>query len=41
VAAGLYQFNVTVPSLADGDYEVIAKVAGLSTQSGVKLKIQN
>jgi len=41
VAAGLYQFNVTVPTLADGDHEVKAEIAGLSTQEGVLLKIQN
>jgi uncharacterized protein (TIGR03437 family) len=41
VAAGLYQFNVTVPTLADGDHEVKADIAGLSTQQGALLKIQN
>ncbi|HUS08279.1 MAG TPA: hypothetical protein VMZ52_18390 [Bryobacteraceae bacterium] len=39
-ATGLYQFNVTVPSVASGDQEVIAQIAGLSTQSGVLLKVQ-
>lgn len=41
VAAGLYQFNVTVPTLADGDHEVKAEIAGLSTQTGVLLRIRN
>lgn len=41
VAAGLYQFNVTVPTLTNGDHEVKAQIAGLSTQDGVLLKIQN
>jgi uncharacterized protein (TIGR03437 family) len=41
VAAGLYQFNVTVPILANGDHEVKAEIAGLSTQQAVLLKIQN
>ncbi len=39
-ATGLYQFNVTVPSLASGDHEVIAEIAGQRTQSGVLLKVQ-
>jgi len=39
-AAGLYQINVTVPNLPNGDYAVAAQVAGLSTQSGVLLKVQ-
>jgi uncharacterized protein (TIGR03437 family) len=41
VAAGLYQFNVTVPALADGDHEVRAQVAGLSTQEDVLLKVRS
>jgi uncharacterized protein (TIGR03437 family) len=40
-AAGLYQFNVTVPNLPDGDYPLLAQIAGLSTQSGVLLKVQS
>ena len=38
-ATGLYQFNVTVPALAAGDYAVAATIAGQSTQSGVLLKV--
>ena len=34
-AAGVYQFNVSVPALPDGDRELIARVAGASTQPGV------
>ena len=30
-AAGLDQFNITVPSLPDGDHEVLATVAGVRT----------
>ncbi len=41
VAAGLVQLNVTVPSLADGDYPVVAQVAGLNTQSSVLVRIKN
>jgi uncharacterized protein (TIGR03437 family) len=39
VGAGLYQINVTVPSLAGGKYPVVAQVAGAATQSGVSLKV--
>ena len=40
VAAGVYQINVRVPtSLSDGDQPVVAMVAGLSSQSGIVLKI--
>jgi uncharacterized protein (TIGR03437 family) len=38
-AAGLYQFNVTVP--AEGDHEVIAQIQGLRTRPGVLLRTQN
>ena len=38
-AAGLDQFNLTVPNLAAGDHEVIAGIAGSHTKSGVLLKI--
>jgi len=33
--AGLYQFNLEVPKLADGDYEVIAHIANLQSPTGV------
>lgn len=39
--AGLYQLNIAVPHLADGDHEVIARIAGLQTQSGVLLKTRS
>jgi protocatechuate 3,4-dioxygenase beta subunit len=38
--AGLYQFNITVPDLPDGDHAVIARSAGVWTQSLAKLRIQ-
>jgi uncharacterized protein (TIGR03437 family) len=41
VGAGLYQVNVTVPSLANGTYPVVAQVAGVSTQSGVNLTVKS
>jgi uncharacterized protein (TIGR03437 family) len=37
---GLYQFNVTVPTLSAGDHEVIAQIAGQRTKSGVVLRVQ-
>jgi uncharacterized protein (TIGR03437 family) len=40
-AAGLYQFNVTVPAtLADGDQAVVASIGGVQTQDGAFLAIQ-
>ena len=39
--AGLYQLNVTVPAMADGDHEVIAQVSGFRTPAGVLLKTKN
>lgn len=40
VAAGLYQINVTIPTgLADGDYAVVASIAGLNSQSNALVKI--
>jgi uncharacterized protein (TIGR03437 family) len=41
VAAGLYQFNITVPALGDGDHDVIVEIAGLQTPAGVPLKVQS
>jgi uncharacterized protein (TIGR03437 family) len=40
-AAGLYQFNVLVPSLADGDQPVMAQIDGASTQQPVYLTVAN
>ena len=36
---GLYQFNVVVPNLAPGDYEVITTVDGISSPSGIYIAI--
>jgi uncharacterized protein (TIGR03437 family) len=42
IAAGLYQFNVTVPSeLSDGDALVVAADSGATSQSGLYLTIQH
>jgi uncharacterized protein (TIGR03437 family) len=39
-AAGLYQFNVTVPQLSSGNAAVVASIGGLQTQNGVSIAIQ-
>jgi uncharacterized protein (TIGR03437 family) len=40
VEAGLYQFNVTVPSVPSGDAAVVARTGGVQTQTGVSITIQ-
>jgi uncharacterized protein (TIGR03437 family) len=40
VESGLYQFNVTVPNLPNGDAAVAATISGVSTQTGVSLTVQ-
>jgi len=41
VAAGLYQFVVTVPdTLADGEYPIIAEVGGVNSSSNVYITVQ-
>lgn len=40
VGAGLYQINVTVPTLANGDAAVVAQIGGVQTQPGVSITIQ-
>jgi uncharacterized protein (TIGR03437 family) len=40
VGPGLYQINLTVPSLSTGDQQAVAGVAGLNSQTtGALLKI--
>jgi uncharacterized protein (TIGR03437 family) len=39
VGTGLYQINLTVPALSAGTYPVVATVNGVSSQSGVNLRI--
>lgn len=39
-ALGLYQFNVIVPNVADGDAEITGSVGGVNFQSGTFLTIQ-
>jgi uncharacterized protein (TIGR03437 family) len=38
--SGLYQFNVTVPSLPSGDAPVVAAIGGVQTQTGVSITVQ-
>lgn len=40
ISPGLYQFNVTVPDLPNGDYPVTAEVGGVRTGKFVKLRIE-
>ena len=40
VAAGLYQFNVTIPRLDDGDHAIRATVGGFSTQTGAFVNVE-
>ena len=37
---GLYQFNVTVPSLPNGDAAVLATISGVTSQKGVSVTVQ-
>jgi uncharacterized protein (TIGR03437 family) len=39
VGTGLYQLNVAVPALASGTYAVLATVKGVTSQTGVNLKV--
>jgi protocatechuate 3,4-dioxygenase, beta subunit len=39
-AAGLCQFNVVVPDLANGDYPVVAQVNGVRTSSAARIRVQ-
>ena len=40
VQSGLYQFNVTVPAVPNGDAAVLATIGGVPTQKGVVLTVQ-
>src|SRR5450432_3505425 len=40
VAPGLYQFNVTVPNLPNGDAAVLATIGGVATATGVSVTVQ-
>jgi uncharacterized protein (TIGR03437 family) len=38
--SGLNQFNIVVPDLSNGDYPVVAQVAGVRTAAIVRLRVQ-
>jgi protocatechuate 3,4-dioxygenase, beta subunit len=38
-SAGLYQLNIVVPNLPDGDHDIVAKVGGARTQSLARLRV--
>jgi uncharacterized protein (TIGR03437 family) len=38
-AAGVYQFNIVVPNLPDGDHDVRATIAGVRTQPLARLRV--
>jgi uncharacterized protein (TIGR03437 family) len=40
VGAGLYQINIVVPDLPNGDHEVVATIGGQSTQTGAFITVQ-
>jgi uncharacterized protein (TIGR03437 family) len=40
VSPGLYQFNVTVPNLPNGDAAVLATIGGVTSQTGVSVTVQ-
>jgi uncharacterized protein (TIGR03437 family) len=40
VSPGLYQFNITVPNLPDGDYPIVASLAGGSSSRSAVVTIQ-
>jgi len=39
--AGLYQINVQIPPLADGDQPIAASIAGVSAQYGLEISVRN
>ncbi len=38
--SGLYQFNVQVPEVANGDQEILATISGAATPSGISITVQ-
>jgi uncharacterized protein (TIGR03437 family) len=40
VSPGLYQFNVTVPNVPNGDAAVLATIGGVATETGVSVTVQ-
>jgi uncharacterized protein (TIGR03437 family) len=41
VSAGLYQINVLIPQLDDGDQPIVATISGASSQTGISVPIKN
>jgi uncharacterized protein (TIGR03437 family) len=41
VGSVLYQINVTVPDVPDGDSNVVAQVGGVQTQAGLSIAVQH
>jgi len=39
-SAGLYQFNVVIPQVSDGDVEVLADIGGVTTPSGKLITVK-
>ena len=37
---GLFQFNVVVPDLPNGDYPVVAQIGGVRTSSAARVRIE-
>ena len=40
ISPGLYQFNVVVPQLSDGDYAIVVELRGLLSQSNLLISVQ-
>lgn len=40
VGPGLYQFNVTIPDLADGDHAIVAEAGGARSSATVFLTVR-
>jgi uncharacterized protein (TIGR03437 family) len=40
VSAGLYQFNVGIPDLDDGDYPIAASIGGVRTATVARIRVQ-
>jgi uncharacterized protein (TIGR03437 family) len=40
VGSGLYQFNVVIPDIGNGNAAVVASIGGLQTQAGVSIPVQ-
>jgi uncharacterized protein (TIGR03437 family) len=41
VGSGLFQFNIVVPNVADGDQTLVAQIGGLRTQSTIRLAVNS